>query len=281
VAVAALDPYLQRWDLRLHGPPPEQRYMGATPTGAVAFVRRGGEALVLKLLTADQDEARTAGVLAHWDGRGAVRLVEADAGAVLMERAVPGEDLVAVMDRDGDEAATLIACEVMEKLVRPAPLGGGFRTIGHWGKGFARDREAALAVGFPAELIDHGEQVFFELEASQAEPILLHGDFHHRNILLDAARGWLAMDPKGILGEPAYEPASLLRNPNDRMDYCARAEVIERRSRLMAERLGFDYRRIVAWCFAQWVLSDLWAIEDGMTYRPDWLDGPLAARTLL
>jgi streptomycin 6-kinase len=267
--------------LTADGPPPEQRYMGATPTGAVAFVRRGGERLVLKLLTTDQDEARTGGVLAHWDGRGAVRLVEADPGAVLMERALPGEDLVAVTDRDGDEAATLIACEVMGKLDRPAPVGGGFRTIGDWGKGFARNRPKALALGFPAELIDHGEQVFLDLVASQAAPILLHGDFHHRNILRDAARGWLAIDPKGILGEPAYEPASLLRNPNDRMDFCARADVIERRSRLMAERLGFDYHRIVAWCFAQWVLSDLWAIEDGMTYRPDWLEGPLAAQSLL
>ena len=281
MGAAALEPFMRRWGLTLDGPPPEQRYMGATPTGAVAFVRRGGERLALKLLPRDEDEARTAGVLAHWDGRGAVRLVEADPGAVLMERALPGEDLVSVMDRNGDDAATLIACEVMEKLNRPAPAGGGFRSISDWGRGFARNRPKALALGFPAELIDQGEAVFFELEASQAAPILLHGDFHHRNILLDADRGWLAIDPKGILGEPAYEPGGYLRNPNDRMDFCARAEVIERRSRLMAERLGYDYGRIVGWCFAQWVLSDLWAIEDGMTYQPDWLDGPLAARTLL
>ena len=276
---AALEPWLARWGLALDGPAPERRYKGVSDPGQVAFVRRGDQRLVLKLLTAGSDEWRSGAALAHWAGEGAARLVEAAAGAILMERAIPGEELLALTP-DRDDAATLIACEVMAKLDRPAPSpDAGFRRIEDWGQGFARNRAAALAAGMDAGLIDRGEALFLQLCATQATPILLHGDFQHYNIIRDAGRGWLAIDPKGILGEPAYEPGALLRNPMD--DWCAEPAVIDRRARLIAGRLGYPYQRLVGWTFAQWVLSVLWAIEDGMRYAPSWLKGPRAAEALL
>src|SRR5580704_10694532 len=87
---AALDPFLALWGLTFEGAPPppggREPYPGA---GEVAFVRRGAESLVLKLLAEGSDEWRSGDVLAHWDGRGAVRLVERAPGAVLIERAAP------------------------------------------------------------------------------------------------------------------------------------------------------------------------------------------------
>src|SRR6266567_6137524 len=41
--------------------------------------------------------------------------------------------------------------------------------------------------------------------ASSAEPVLVHGDLHHDNVLSSARAGWLAIDPKGVAAEPAYE----------------------------------------------------------------------------
>ncbi|MFI4936169.1 MAG: aminoglycoside phosphotransferase family protein [Caulobacterales bacterium] len=277
----AMAPLMTRWGLTPDGPAPVLRYQGDTPTGAVAFVRRGEERLVLKLLTPGSDEAQSAAVLTHWDGQGAVRLVEAVEGAILMERAAPGEDLAEHVRAGRDDEATLILCEVVAKLRRPAPAEGGYRRIEDWGAGFDRNRDRAIALGIEARLIDHAAEVFDTLAATQGEPILLHGDLHHYNIVRDERRGWLAIDPKGVLGEAAYETGALIRNPIEDFALCARADIVERRARLIAERLGYDYQRVVGWAFAQWMLADLWAIQDGISFAPEWLDGPRAAETLL
>ena len=275
-----LEPLLRQLGLTLTGRPDlangRRPYPGAAP---VAFVERDGMPLVLKLLPAGSDEYHSAGVLAHWRGEGAAQLIEADEGWVLIERAIPGDDLTGLVAAGQDDAATLALCQVMAKLNRPPPRRHRMRTVADWGKGFARNRRAALALGMPAALIDRAEALFFELCRSQADPIVLHGDLQHYNVLRSAARGWLAIDPKGILGEPAYEPGALMRNPQT--GYGEDAAVIDRRARIVADRLGYAYERLIGWCFSQWVLSVLWAIEDRLPYAPEWLAGPLAAETLL
>jgi streptomycin 6-kinase len=279
---AALAPWLERWGLELEGsarqPGGREAYPG---TAEVAFVRRGGEALVLKLLPAGSDEWRSAEVLAHWDGRGAVRLRDSAPGAVLIERAIPGEDLVGRVAAGRDDDATAILCETMARLDRPAPPAAPFRTVADWGAGFARNRPAALALGMDAGLIDRAESLFLELCDTQEAPIVLHGDLQHYNVVRDERRGWLAIDPKGVLGEPAYETGAMLRNPIDQPELFARTDVIDRRVRLICERLRYRRERIIGWCFSQWVLSVLWAIEDQLPYEPSWLVGPRAAEALL
>jgi len=273
----SLTPWLARWGLALEAHPSRGGRSPYPGAGEVAFVRRGDERLVLKLLPEGSDEFGSAAVLRHWNGVGAVRVVEAAPGAVLIERLTPGDDLCDLVRAGRDDAATHILCDVMDKLNRPAPADLPLRSITDWGRGFARNRDAALAVGMPAELIDRGEALFFELCASQAAPIVLHGDLQHYNVLHDSARGWLAIDPKGILGEPAYETGAMLRNPNQDPDQSADPAVIARRTDIMCERLGLDRERVLGWCFSQWILSILWAIEDHLDYSPGWLRGPLAA----
>jgi streptomycin 6-kinase len=90
-----------------------------------------------------------------------------------------------------------------------------------------------------------------------AEPVLLHGDLHHWNILAAGRQPWLALDPKGIVGEPAYEVGALLRNP-DLMPL----QVQERRVDQLTAELGFDRYRILGWGIAQAVLSAWWSYED-------------------
>ena len=282
LAPDTLAPWLARWNLDfVSAPAPPGGREPYPGTGEVAFVRRGEQPLVLKLLPPGSDEWRSGEVLAHWDGRGAVKVIEQAPGAVLIERAIPGDDLTPMIDAGRDDEATAILCDVMAKLSRPAPDNASFRTVADWGRGFARNRAAAIAVGMDGELIDRAERLFQHLCETQARPILLHGDLQHFNVVHDAHRGWLAIDPKGILGEAAYEIGAMLRNPMTRPEYCARPAVIERRARLICERLGYAYDRVIGWCFAQWVLSDLWAIEDGLPFAPSWLDGPLAAQALL
>lgn len=88
-------------------------------------------------------------------------------------------------------------------------------------------------------------------------------------MLFDSRRGWLAIDPKGVVGELEYEVGATLRNPYERPELFTERSTVERRVDCFARKLGLDAGRIVAWGFAQAVLSAIWAAEDGLVLAPD------------
>jgi streptomycin 6-kinase len=126
----------------------------------------------------------------------------------------------------------------------------------------------------PKELVEQGQRLYLELCASQKERMLLHGDLQHYNVLFDSARGWVAIDPKGVVGELEYEIGASLRNPYERPELLASPETIKRRLMCYEAGLKLDSGRALAWGFAQAVLSAIWSVEDG--YRVD--DGNPALR---
>ena len=93
--------------------------------------------------------------------------------------------------------------------------------------------------------------------------MLLHGDLQHYNVLFDRERGWIAIDPKGVVGELEYELGALLRNPVEQPEIFTNCRVIERRLQILCNTLNLDYERALQWSFAQAVLSAIWDVEDG------------------
>jgi len=135
-------------------------------------------------------------------------------------------------------------------------------TVSDWAKAFER----YIATGddqVPKLLVESSHRVYSSLCASQRDPRLLHGDLQHYNVLFDSERGWLAIDPKGVVGEVEYEIGAILRNPIERPELFASRATIERRIKHFTEKLNLDYKRVLAWGFAQAVLSAIWDIEDG------------------
>ncbi|GMV86922.1 MAG: hydroxyurea phosphotransferase [Dehalococcoidia bacterium] len=229
-----------------------------------AFVARvelpGGAPAVLKVAPTDPEFTNEIAALRLYQGGGAVRLLDCDpeATALLLERLEPGTPLAEMHD---DARATEIAAGVMRELWRPLPPGNAFPTMEGWGQAFARVR-AAYGGGsrpFPLDLFEKGERLYFELCATAARPVLLHGDLHHWNILAAGRGPWLAIDPKGVAGEPAYETGALLRNRMGVEPDLLR--LTERRAAQLADALGLDRQRILGWAFAQGVLSALWTLE--------------------
>lgn len=92
---------------------------------------------------------------------------------------------------------------------------------------------------------------------------LLHGDLHHYNVLFDSDRHWLAIDPKGVLGELEYEVGAALRNPCETPELFASPATIETRIARFEAELKLNPDRMLAWGFAQAVLSAIWTVEDG------------------
>ncbi|MEC9440006.1 MAG: aminoglycoside phosphotransferase family protein, partial [Myxococcota bacterium] len=141
-----------------------------------------------------------------------------------------------------------------------------FDNVERWALGFKRCRP--LAKGKLSEdLLDRAEATYLELLASDPERILLHGDLHHDNVLFDAQRGWCIIDPKGVLGPPAYESGAMLRNPPGVHERADLDVSMRRRVEILHEVLGDDPEVIIAWAFSQIVLSILWMLEDN---QPGW-----------
>ena len=227
-------------------------------------VRREGTAVVVKACSPTGEFMQEAEALRLFDGRGMVRLLEYDTSdeVMLLERLEPGTLLRTVED---DEEVTSIAASVMREFWRPAPQEHPFPTVSDWGRGFVRLRrhyEGGYGP-FPYALLEEAEALYAELSASMAEPMLLHGDLHHDNILAAQREPWLAIDPKGLVGEPAYETGALLRNPLPQLlELPQPGRVLARRVNQLAEKLGFDRARVRGWGLAQAVLSAWWSVED-------------------
>lgn len=251
-----LEEMVRKWGLELEGLPFETR------SGVIAFARRGAERVVLKLPNRKSNEAAAGAALEHFQGRGAIRVLGHDAtGALLLERAQPGHALTDLVLQGDDDQAMVVLCEVVSALHRPEPPDSGFPVVEDWGRGFERYRKMGLAT-IPAGMLDRASGLFADLATSQAARRLLHGDLHHDNIMFDSNRGWLATDPKGVLGEPAYEIDAALRNPTEDASWFARPSIVDRRVRIVSDCLGLDRQCVLGWAFAQAVLSAVWSLED-------------------
>ncbi len=252
-----IGPWCDRWGLTPNGDVLE------TPSSTVAFVRRGAEPAVLKIVNQRSDEARSPAALRLWDGAGAVRLLEWEARVSLLERAVPGTPLESLTAAGNDDAATAILADAMLALRRPEPPPGDWPTTEVWAEGFTRQRARGAHPVLTERLLDRGEATFRDLCRDTPERFFLHGDLHHTNVLLDDRRGWLVIDPKGIVGDAAFEVAMALGNPASLFPMQTDPAIMARRVAIYAERLGLDRRRILGWAFGQMVLSACWHVEDG------------------
>lgn len=263
----------RRWSIRAL-PPFDLTYNYVAPA-----IRAGGAEVVLKLGVPDGALTDEMTALKIWDGRGCVQLLDCDPdlGIMLLERLKPGEPLLAVED---DEEATRIFASVARQLWRPAPAVHNFDTPHSWAEGMNRLRKHFDGGTGPLDknLVETAEALYADLLDSQSQAALIHGDLHHWNILSAGRQPWLAIDPKGLVGEPCYEVGAWLRNPVGRL--FARPDPrrrFTRRADILAAELGFDRQRIIGWGVAQSVLSAWWSIED---HGEGWEDAMQCAEVL-
>lgn len=249
-----------------------------------AATQRDGTPIVLKLSPPYDEFYHEVNALKHYDVRGCVQVldVDLDARAVMLERVLPGEPLHTLSLRD-DEQATHIAAEVMQNLWKPLPADHTFPTIADWSRALQqlRDEHGGNTGPMPAHLVERAEAIYRELLVDAPPPVLLHGDLHHDNILRATRTPYLAIDPKGLAGEPAYEIGPFFYNPHPEIYQCADlAQVLARRLAIFAEALPFDRERLLACAFAHSVLSAVWSLED-LDDGAGWRNTARIAETLL
>ncbi|WP_170323417.1 aminoglycoside phosphotransferase family protein [Cryptosporangium phraense] len=209
-----------------------------------------------------------AAALRAFDGRGAVRLLAADAarGALLLERATPGTRLREMVTAGRDTEATEILVLVANSLHDAAP-DPALPDVSTLGVAFSQYERAFGDAGpLPLALVRRAGALFAELCGSAPRRVVLHGDLHHDNVLrsdsvLRSGDGWLAIDPHGYVGDPGFEAGAMLYNPDpDRADDALLAAV-PRRIEQLADGLGVPLDRLTDWGFAVAMLSAVWDTE--------------------
>jgi streptomycin 6-kinase len=181
-----------------------------TGTSVIAFGQRGTLPVVLKVVKNPGDEWRCGNVLDAFGGRGVVRVYEYTAGAALLEKAIPGRPLAELSLTGRDDEATEVVADVIGRM--SPSHSASCPTVDDWAASF--DRYGATGADeIPGHLVAEARHLYAALCSSQTRLRLLHGDLQHHNILFDADRGWLAIDPKGVFGEIECEIGPALRNP--------------------------------------------------------------------
>jgi len=245
--------YLERWRLTADGAPI------ITHSSRLLPVRRAGEPAMLKIAL-HPEEQLGGRLMAWWDGRGAARVLAHDDDALLMERACEGTSLADLARSGHDDQATRIICAAVARLhvigSTPAfdlvPLAEWFEPLPSMAEahgGVLRDSAAAAS----------------ELLRTQRDIVALHGDIHHGNVLDFGPRGWLVIDPKGLVGERGYDYANLFCNPDEAT--AATPGRMARQLEIVAAAANSDRRRLLQWIVAWAGLSAMWMPELDLSPR--------------
>ena len=262
----------RRWDLTDITPVQNLSYnfvavATKSPSPLVRLPQADGNT-VLKLGVPNNELHSEIAALRYFDGTSTCHLLDADPekGMMLLERLQPGTMLSMLED---DERATHIAADVMTRLWRSVPEHrDDFIQLKDWFDGFKRLRKRynGRTGELPIRLVETAEALSQELLTENKDEVLMHGDFHHYNVL-ESGRGWLAIDPKGVIGPKGYEVGPLLINPIDRFLSGSRPKFqTEKRISILSEMLDMERERIRNWGFCHAVLSAWWSLED----KEDW-----------
>jgi streptomycin 6-kinase len=246
-----LNDYLAAWNLST------PQILKQTMTSHIYTVTHESETVILKLLSSSEmDEQRGALALRYFDGNGAVRLLRYDDGAQLMEYAA-GDELVTLVERGEDENATRIIARVIKQLhsvPQDAPY-NGMLMLDRWFGALLKKAAADKQVGIESIYV-RSASLAERLLADQREIRVLHGDLQHYNIR-NTPRGWLAFDPKGVVGERTYDCANTLCNP-------VMPELVHNETRLLnnaailADTLALELGRVLAFTYIYACLNASW-----------------------
>jgi streptomycin 6-kinase len=253
------------WSLKVQKPYQNLSYHYVAP----CTCDDGGDA-VLKIGFPEEDSVvfYEAKMLKMLNGNGAVKLLRINEGlfALLLEKATPGENLAELCQKDG-EKATEIAIELMRKIWRKAPSESSFPTVEKWMKGLERAAKSNAGT----KLFKKAHNYFIELNALSEQKFLLHGDLHHENILSARREPFLAIDPKGLIGDAGYEISVFLNNQARWLSNQAdRREKLECDVRQFAEAFQIKPRDVKKWAFVQAILSAWWTFEEnGVNWKEE------------
>lgn len=241
--------YLKKFNVQADGVPILRHSSHLLP------VRMGNTPAMLKVAI-EPEEKRGGIFMAWWEGLGAARVFAHDGDAILMERAEGPHSLLDMAMNGKDDEATRILCQTAAQLHAPRnkplpeliPLQPWFKDLEPGAKKYG---------GLIAQCAAHARSLL----ATPQDVCVLHGDIHHANVLDFGTRGWLAIDPKGLIGERGYDYANIFCNPE--LATTVIPARFERQLEIVIEASGLQRKRLLQWIMAYAGLSAVWFLDDG------------------
>jgi streptomycin 6-kinase len=254
----ALSRAMIRWSLTKSTPVAE------TPRSAIFRVEQNGRNFAaLKIIKSEamKEEGRGAQLLQWYEGNGAATVFDMHGDTIFMEW-LDGGTLGEPVRAGKDDEGTIAIATVVASLHRPRPdapenlqpLRERFQTL--------FDTDVRSWPHTARDLYARASGIALKLFDKPSAQVPLHGDLHHDNIL-SSDRGWLAIDPKGLLGDPAYETANVFINPERGEKIASDPKRIAARADILSQRLGYNRKRILGWAAAHAALSACWDLEAG------------------
>lgn len=249
--LAIFEHWQRRWHLTIDGQPFTSRV-----GNHLLPVQYGGAPAILKIAT-HEEERRGGELMEWWGGVGAARVLAREGDALLMERLTGARSLSAMARSGQDDEATRILCRTAIALHRPrgyappeslVPLDRWFQAL----------EPAARVHGGTFETAATAARHLF---ANPRDPVVLHGDFHHDNVLDGGDQGWRVIDPKGLIGEAGFEYANLFRNPD--IDVALAPGQLQRRAAIVVAETGQEMQRLLQWVQAYAGLGAAWSLSSG------------------
>lgn len=251
------------WGLTLQSPVTNLSY-----NYVIHVIDQNDDPYILKVGLPGFDFTNEIRTVQHYNGQGCARLVKADAGrgAMLLENLQPGTMLC---NETNEEVVIQTFCHVWKLIRRPLPRDGDFPTVLHWATAFMKyqsnypENDGPI----PNEWVSMANAYLHEIQQTSTEIELMHGDLHHENILFSNEREWLAIDPKGVAGNPYFDVVSFMINhlftkPDPEA-------LLKQRVDLLSESLQLNRGKLLKAAVAMATLYACWGVEDK---DPDWHD---------
>jgi len=204
--------------------------------------------------------------LHYFNGDGSVQLfaVEDEYHAMLLQRAIPGTTLKTLYPQYIEEVMDIYITVTKKLHDKQLPARYEFRHVRDWLQTFRHVDLSQLS----ADMVAQTKEITAELLSSMRNKILLHGDLHHDNVI-QHQNEWLAIDPKGIVGDAEFEIAAFdIIHPSEFHLSSKITDLFTQRINLLAQKSDLDAERIKNWVFVRLILSAAWSIEDNTEIGP-------------
>ena len=215
--------------------------------------------IILKLGLDNDALTQEASSLQAFAEFGGIKVLVAKKGFLLLEKAITGISLKSYFPLQDNDSVE-IACNIINLLHQaPIPKTSKFPDIQDWLRSLDHDTSNRNLKSY----LQKARDIRNQLLATAPDSVLLHGDLHHENIIKHGDN-WAVIDPKGVIGEPAYEVAAFILNPIPELLKSRNiADIINNRITHFACKLKIKPERIKGWSFIQAVLAWVWILEDG------------------
>jgi len=242
--------YIHLWNLIPDGE------LFSTNSSVLQPVMYKGEKSILKIPFVSEEKTGNK-LMAQWNGSGAAKVFKWDENAILMERITGDYSLIDMLYNGQDDDATEIICGIayllhhnkQEAFPELIPLDRWFKDL------------FSSAVKYGGVITDCAN-LASELLSNQKDIAILHGDLHHMNVLHSSDRGWLAIDPKGLVGERTFDYVNIVCNPNKEIAL-AEGRMI-RQIEVISNYTGINCRHLLKWTAAWAGLSAVWFLDNNM-----------------